>query len=254
MGNEWLLTLKNLLMPIFCHWCGRRLLTEENGYFCPKCWEMSPRIRRPFCSVCGQPHAGAIGFATQSNFPCHLCRAARPRPWRRIFGAAYYQDAIAEGIKLFKFHDRARLAPILAEVMADFAAQEMMDAKPDYLVPVPLHRVRKRDRGYNQSLFLAKELLAIFPEAKVDESLRRLRPTRVQSRLKEEALRRANIRGAFAVLGGVHLAGASVLLIDDVVTTSGTVSECARALKRAGVRQVDVFATALAITTPNEER
>lgn len=248
MYEDWVLTLKNLFMPIFCKWCGRRLLTEENGYFCPSCWELSPRIRRPFCTICGQPHTAATGFGTQSNFPCAQCRESRPDHLRRIYGATYYQDSIAHAIKLFKFHDKPRLATVLAELMAEFAVAEMDCASYDYLIPVPLHNVRERDRGFNQSQYLAKEVLSVFENAEIDESLKRIRPTRIQSRLKNEKERKANIRGAFAVTGGEHLGGKTVLLLDDVVTTSGTASECARALKRVGVEHVDVLAVALAVT------
>ena len=133
--------------------------------------------------------------------------------------------------------------------MCEFAQEEMPCAEYDAIMPVPLHRVRERDRGFNQSRLLAQEVLPNFPNARLDESLRRIRPTRVQSRLNGQA-RRDNVRGAFAVLGD-RLGGCSVLLVDDVVTTAGTVSECARVLLDAQVRCVDVFAAALSVTRPN---
>lgn len=250
--DDWSLTLKNLFLPIFCTSCGVRLLTEENGYFCPTCWDMSPRVTRPFCTVCGKPHRGAVGFGTQSNFPCADCREtdAKAHAFRRMYGAAYYAGAVEEAIKLLKFHDKPRLARPLAELMADFASREMDGDAYDFLAPVPLHRVRERERGFNQSRLLAEALLPAFPRARLDESLKRLRPTRTQSRLVSHAERLANIAGAFEVRDGDHLRGATVLLIDDVVTTSGTVSECAKALKQVGVRAVDILAAALAVTPP----
>ena len=82
--NEWTLAVKNLVFPIFCQECGRRLLTDDNGYFCATCWELMPRIERPFCTVCGRPHRAAVGLGTRSNFPCGHCLAAGPvRPVRR---------------------------------------------------------------------------------------------------------------------------------------------------------------------------
>jgi len=245
MYQDWTLTLKNVFLPIFCKQCGQRLLTEENGFFCPTCWEMSPRVQRPFCSICGKPHEGAIGFGTISNFPCADCRARRTPPYDRICGAALYDGAIEEAVKLLKFYDKRRLAGPLGALMADFAARELECDRYDYLIPVPLHRVRERDRGFNQSRLLAIEVLAVFPNARLDESLRRIRPTRVQSRLKSPEERRANIRGAFAVEGD-RLTGKRVLLVDDVVTTGGTIAECARALRRARIERVDVLAAALA--------
>lgn len=248
---DWALALKNLLFPIFCVQCRRRLLNDENGYFCPTCWDASPRVDRPFCTVCGRPHTGAVGLGTRSNFPCGRCLAdTDPRPYRRIYGAARYAAAVEEAVKLLKFHGKTRLAGPLAAIMADFAREELDTAQYDFLVPVPLHRVRERARGFNQSRLLAVELLPAFPNARLDESLKRIRPTRVQSRLTGPRERAANIRGAFAVEGGDALRGATVLLVDDVVTTSGTAAECAAALGRAGAAAVDVFAAALAVAHP----
>lgn len=249
-SSEWALTLKNLFLPIFCRQCGRRLLTEENGYFCPTCWEMSPRIERPYCSVCGAPHTAVVGFGPVVNFPCAACRSQKDkRPFRRIYGAAVYSDSVAEAVKLLKFKDKQRLARPLSALMREFAQREMDVEDYDFLIPVPLHRVRERARGFNQSRLLAQEIVSAFPRARVDESLMRTRPTRVQSRAKSDAERQANVRGAFALAGGGQLRNRAVLLIDDVVTTGETVSECAKTLRAEGVSVVDVFAAALAVRT-----
>lgn len=256
MGNDWVLALKNLFLPMFCKRCDARLLTEENGYFCPTCWESSPRVCRPFCIRCGRPHKAAVGFMTRSNFPCEDCRDLNGKgAFRRIYGAAHYAEAVEVAIKMLKFHDKPRLAGLLAGLMAEFAACEMDVEQYDFLVPVPLHRVRERDRGYNQSRLLVRELLTAFPRARMDESLRRLRPTRVQSLATSADERKRNIAGAFGVTPGSPLGGSTVLLVDDVVTTSSTVSECAQALRVAGVAAVDVLAAALAVPgyTPEPE-
>lgn len=253
MDGDWILTLKNLFLPIFCKSCGQRLLTEENGFFCPTCWELSPRITRPFCLFCGKPHVAVVGSPSDLLYQCAACSTSKAeRPYRQIRGAAYYQDAVEEAIKLFKFHDKPRLAGPLAELMADTAEQELECEAYEYLVPVPLHRVRARARGYNQSRLLALEILETFPSASLDESLVRVRPTRVQSRITDEAERRVNVRDAFAVVDGDHLRDASVLLVDDVVTSAGTVAACSEMLRASGVREVDVLAVALAVRQPDE--
>lgn len=249
MLASWVLTLKNVLLPMFCKQCGERILTQENTCFCPACWQQSPRVARPFCTVCGRPHTGAVGFGTASNFPCAECRDLKSRPFRRIYGAALYQDAVQAAIKLFKFNDRRGLAKPLGAMMAEFAQAEMPVDEYDLIAPVPLHRVRRRERGFNQSELLAREVLPVFPNGRLDLSLYRLRPTRVQSLTATPAERKANIAGAFAVEGG-GLEGKTVLLIDDVVTTRVTTSECARALARAGAANVDVFAAALVAANP----
>ena len=243
---EWGMAFKNLFVPIFCKQCGTRLLTEENGFFCPTCWEMSPRVMRPYCTICGRPHPAAIGYETRPNYPCASCRERKAAPFHRIYGAAVYADAVETAIKLLKFEGKRKLVDALGDLMIGFAQEEMDCARYDFLVPVPLHAVRERDRGFNQSRLLAHRIVAAFPNARVDESLRRIRPTRVQSRLTNPAERRRNVVGAFEVQENPLLQDATVLLIDDVVTTGGTISECAAALRNAKVRRVDILATALA--------
>lgn len=239
----WQLALQNLVWPEFCRACGVQLLTGENGYFCPACWERSPSVRRPFCTGCGRPHAEMRGFGAQENYPCADCRTKPVPEVGRIFGAMRYEDAVADAIKLLKFHGKTRLASCLAERMADFAAAEIEVGLYDDLVPVPLHTVRQRARGFNQSRLLAERLLPDFSNARLNECLKRIRPTRTQSRLTPEQ-RRNNVRGAFAVMDD-SIQGRRILLIDDVVTTAGTVVECARVLRLAGAAQVDVFAAAI---------
>lgn len=242
--RTWSLALQNVFFPIFCKACGVALLDNENGFFCPACWAASPRIERPFCTFCGCPHPEAVGLGSRSNFPCAECRD-RPNPYiRRIYGAALFDGPLADAVKWFKFHNKTRLVRPLGEVMSDFAQREMDTNAYALLTPVPLHRVRERDRGFNQSRLLAEAIIDTFPHAVIDTSLRRIRPTRTQSRLTGEA-RLSNVRGAFAVTGD-SCQGKTILLIDDVVTTCGTVTECARALRRAGAKAVDVLAVALA--------
>ncbi|MFO7976795.1 MAG: ComF family protein [Candidatus Hydrogenedentota bacterium] len=246
--HEWTLAAKNLFFPIFCQECGRRLLTDENGYFCGTCWELMPRIERPFCTVCGRPHRAAVGLGTRSNFPCGECIAAdAKRPVRRTYGVARYEGVMEKAVKLFKFHGKQRLAKPLGELMAAFAEQELECDRYDLVVPVPLHTVRERERGYNQARLLADAVIGLFPRAHVAPLLRRTRPTRVQSTIHDPRERRKNIEGAFAIDEEMPPPKGQVLLIDDVVTTGFTVAENARMLLHAGARSVDVFAPALAV-------
>jgi ComF family protein len=162
-----------------------------------------------------------------------------------MFGPAVYGEAIGEAIRLFKFQDKRRLVNPLAEVMVEFAENEMDLAFYTRIAPVPLYRVRERERGFNQALLLAKAIRGTFPNASLARGLQRIRPTRMQSRLKSADARRKNVLGAFAVTDAKPYRGERVLLVDDVVTTGGTVTECARVLQEAGAESVDVFAAAL---------
>lgn len=247
MLSSWTLTLKNLFLPIFCFECRRRLLTDENGFFCPTCWELPRRIERPLCTVCGAPHPGVVGFDMIHNFPCPKCRERGPASFRRIYGAVRYEGAIAQAIQLLKFNRKERLAAPLAEVAAEFARREMECEDYDDVVPVPLHRIRKRDRGFNQAALLALNLLPVFPNAELNDSLRRIRPTSTQSRLTDDKERAANVVGAFAVDRDMDFQNRRILLVDDVVTTGSTANECAAALLRSGAAHVDVLTVALPV-------
>ena len=250
MTNSWALTLKNLVVPIFCRECGRRLLTEENPCFCPGCWERSPRVERPFCTICGEPQAGREGFGALQNFPCERCRAREPRRFRRLYAAALYQGAIAEGIRQLKFYEKRSLLPAFGELLGDFVVRELEPESYTLLVPVPLYPVRRRERGFNQSELLANEVAAQFPHATVADVLRRVRPTHVQSRLGSPEARRANVSGAFSIGEANSVKDQTILLVDDVVTSGSTVEECCRVLSEAGAGDVDVLAVAIPVNVP----
>jgi ComF family protein len=245
VGPDWALALRNFFLPVYCRNCQGRMLTEENGFFCPECWAGAPWVEPPLCTLCGRPHQRMIALGNAPDFPCADCREKPNKHIDRVYGIARYHGVMMEAVKLFKFRSRRRLAIPMGTAMAEFAAERMPVDEYDLIMPVPLHTVRLRQRGFNQSLLLAERILPVFPAAQIDQSLLRIRPTRIQSRLKGPADRAANVRGAFAVVGDA-VKGKTVLLIDDVVTTSGTVTECARMLKRAGALRVDVFTAALA--------
>ena len=242
------LTLKTLTSPIFCKECGIRLLTNENGFFCPTCWELPTRIQPPFCSVCGKPHPRTVGFGVPENYPCSACntRTERP-PYRHIFAPTVYEGAAAEAVKILKFHERKWVLDPMVEQIQQFVITTMDTDHYTVIAPVPLHPVRLRDRGFNQAQLLAESLSGLFPHAPLTTALTRIRPTRTQSRLNDPQDRQDNVRGAFAVDREVDFTGHRILLIDDVVTTGGTVAECSKALLRAGAKHVDILAFALAL-------
>lgn len=253
MGDLWMLALKNLLFPQFCKQCGMRILTEENAHFCPTCWGLSPRIEPPFCNICGRPHPKGVGLLTVESariFPCGPCASSNEqRYYGRTVGAAIFDGPIAEAIKLLKFHGRINLVPPLASLLREAATSYLDTEAYEIITPVPLHRVRQRERGFNQSELLARAVLPLFTGARFEPLLYRVRPTRTQSLLENRSERMANVSGAFAIAEKVSSIHTTVLLVDDVVTSHGTVSECARVLRKAGAKRVDVLAVALAIPT-----
>ena len=192
------LAAKNLLLPAFCRMCDARILTEANLYYCPTCWSEIRLIERPFCSVCGRPHDKAAGFAERENFPCAECSEIKRKPYGRMYAATVYDDVAQDAIALFKYGSRQLLAGPLAALMAEFAEREIDLTRYDAVVPVPLHRVRRRERGFNQAEELARDLSERFPFLRVHNALIRIRETPQQTRLQYDE-RRRNIKGAFAV-------------------------------------------------------
>lgn len=246
--RAWALALKNWLLPTYCRRCGDRLLTEDNGFFCPHCWTGAHWIEPPLCDRCGRPHYEMIGLGFAPDYyPCAACRETPSRYIDRVFGAGVYADVISDAVKLLKFGRRVKLAETMGQAMAATLNRDGPGLAPDVVVPVPLYRTRYRERGFNQSALLAEMLARRMGYPTPDTGgLTRIRPTRAQSSIKDPAQRRENIRGAFAVVDD-RFRGRNVLLVDDVMTTGGTVEECARVLKRAGGARA-VYVAVFALT------
>jgi len=193
-------------------------------------------VRPPWCDRCGQPepHFG----------PCRVC-AAWPAALRAVRSAVWLEGGARDAVHALKYRGLARIADDLADVTAAIALPARDTA---YLMPIPLGRQRLRERGYNQSERLARALARRWHRPVVD-LLVRVRETATQTALTPDA-RLANVAGAFAVaegsIGGltpgrrpgVSRPWPSLILVDDVFTTGATLAEAARALERAGVRNV----------------
>jgi ComF family protein len=170
---------------------------------------------------------------------CGACIAEPPVfDWAR--SAAIYSGAVREAIQALKFNAKAPLARPLGALVVERCAAGLPQGVTA-MVPVPLARVRERERGYNQASLLAERIAQGCGVPLQARWLVRLRNTPAQSDLTAAA-RRANVRHAFGASSAVR--GAHVVVVDDVMTTGATVSECSRALRGAGAAAVGVLTVA----------
>jgi ComF family protein len=197
----------------------------------------------------------ASGILTYAAQPlCGVCRRNEYH-FDRARSYGLYSGPLRAAVLQLKFHGRERwggkLGALLIHPWRD--ARESLKESPPILAPVPLHRSRERERGFNQAELLARGLLRELKRSKSgarprfdSECLRRVKATSPQSGLDRRA-RLENVRQVF-VANAERVRGHDVVLIDDVMTTGATVSACARALKQAGAGQVT--ALTLARATP----
>jgi ComF family protein len=157
-----------------------------------------------------------------------------------------YKDAVVRAILLLKFEQIEPLGAWFAEQLAEVVRAERERLAGDVVVPVPLHRERERERGYNQATLLSKPLARKLrlPHQAVLLMRTRARPEKQVLTLEE---RWQSVRGAFATRPGIQVDNLRVLLVDDVLTTGATLDACARALREAGAKSVIGLTVARAV-------
>ena len=229
------LTVLEFFLPRLCLFCGVAVGEEAAVAVCPECEAQIEWVESPLCTCCGRVFADREGRRPRlrglPDGPAPLC----PGPGRGHF----YDGPVAQAITRFKFCRQMAFLPVMQHWLKRPLCLELV-AAADLLAPVPLHPRRIKNRGFNQSLLLAQA----FPEAPVArEAVVRTRHTAPQVGLNPKE-RRDNVKGAFAVPDPALVKGKSVLLIDDLYTTGATVKECARVLRRAGARRVEVLTVA----------
>lgn len=233
--TEWVTTLAgqvaDWLYPRVCPGCGGN--SDRPGRHL--CWACLSRIElytQGLCTLCGRFVEGPVGHA----FVCGVCRQAKPS-FDRARAAGRFSGVLREQVHQFKYGQALWLKHDLADLLQGCLNAHFTPAEVDVVMPVPLHPVRQRERSYNQSVLLARELARRIDRRYDGRSLVRIRTTETQTRL-DAAHRRMNMRGAFKVTGPEWVRQRCVLLVDDVMTTGATLNECARMLKKAGAHTV----------------
>ncbi len=208
-----------------------------------------PAIEGGVCAICGERLFSPYAVTSASGEPrCGLCRRVEP-PFARAAAYGSYESGLRELIHLLKYGGVRPAANVLGRMLAEAIATLEPEFRADSVavIPVPLHRTKLRQRGFNQAELIARAAMKLRPPGDrlrlCAGVLERKRETASQIGLTSHQ-RRENLRGAFGVAQPELVKGREVLVVDDVYTTGATVSECARVLRRAGATKVWVATVA----------
>ena len=230
--------LASLLYPTLCAVCLEPV--DECAYLCAVCRTNAPRIKPPFCATCSEPFEGDI----TGTFSCANC-AHRELHFECAVAAFRSRGIVRKLVHEFKYSSQLHLRRPIAEWLSETLDDPRLHGRRfDMVVPVPLHPARKRERGFNQAEALA-ELFCARAGLPMMTALERIRYTTTQTAF-DRAERMENLRDAFRLRAKTNVQGLRVLLIDDVLTTGSTLSECARVLKLAGAISVHAATAARA--------
>lgn len=211
----------DILFPIDCIGCG-----SEGQWICLKCQDNLAYQKDQICIGCGR--------ASKGGLVCTRCG----KKWsldRTLLVFNYDDKVLQKAIKALKYKYAHDIASELGQMLLKFYESKKFAKKNIVFIPVPLHKKRFRQRGFNQAELLSR---AFSSRYKVDSTLLiRKKYTKAQAKLGEEA-RKENIKQAFACLKSDEVKNKIVVLVDDVITTGSTLNECAKILKDAGARKV----------------
>jgi ComF family protein len=224
-----------VLFPAPCRLCGEPLERATLLPLCDTCLESFLPMPEKVCEVCGLPME-ALATAGGQRLLCGVCREDFFN-FERARSYAVYDGALVRAVILLKYEQLAPLGRWFAERLAEAAARNGEYLAADVVVPVPLHRERLRQRGYNQAELIARPLARRLGLPCRSVLLVRTRPRPDKLHLTFEE-RWSSVRGAFAARPGSQVDNRRVLLVDDVMTTGATLDACARALRDAGAKSV----------------
>ena len=260
--------IANTLWPPRCHACGCSIARMDAAgagagepqtdygrpapgtifkqVLCPACTRTFVAVKSPLCTCCGKMFMSREG-------PDHLCGQCSRHAWHfhMARSAGVFDHCLATLVHRFKYSGQTGLAQPLGMLMLAVLLDNWNLADVDCVVPVPLHRKRLRERGFNQSCLLTQTWaspLKTYPATGsglpvAPDLLERTRLTASQTGLGRKA-RAANLKNAFRVRPGKVVANLWLLVVDDVFTTGATANECARVLMKAGAKRVDVLTLA----------
>lgn len=227
-----------LLYPPRCPICDKVMDIRFVG-ICPSCRKKIPYATEPRCKKCGK------SLLSEQFEYCNNCRYYR-HDFTQARGSWLYKDPIKTAVYRFKNSNRRGYAPIFAEEMIRQNRNWLINMEIDLIVPIPLHKKKQRERGYNQAGLLADEIGKHLKIPVEHGLLVKKRETNQQKSLSRQK-RKENLKDAFALDKKVK-SGSTILLIDDVYTTGSTADAASQLLLKAGVGHVYVLCLCIGIT------
>jgi ComF family protein len=242
LAQDVLNTTLGLFYPEVCALCHDEAAAARTGFVGETCRQQVQWVRPPFCERCGLPFEGDL----TSSFECTNCRDLELH-FSYARAAVVAKTAVLEAIHQFKYSRALWFENFLAELLIAEAAPVLRTRAKgqqwDYIVPVPLHPLKQREREFNQAELLAAQLSRATGVPLNVPVLRRVKSTATQTKLRRDQ-RSVNMRGAFEVKPGMKLDDKKIVVVDDVFTTGATTNDCARALRAAGASEVCVWTVA----------
>jgi len=242
--KRFILDLKDDLLgfvyPQNCPICRNPLKGDEKD-ICEECWKALALLPSPYCPYCRTFLEIQDKIA---NHPCPNLTGSKERRILAIRSLGTFDDHYQKLIHRLKYEKKIQLGQRLAQKLGESISEDRCFSGCDMVIPVPLHRARERERGFNQSEVLAEGISRAMGISLTKGILKRRKNTKDQTYLNAQQ-RAENVKGAFVVTRPEKINGKNVILVDDVMTTGATLNECARMLKETGATRV--FAATLAV-------
>lgn len=232
-------SLLSIIYPQQCRICSRQVTGLDAGVACDICWESARFFegKETLCDKCGAFLDDAVSHSTA------LCRRCDGHHYDKAIAIGVYEGALAAVIVALK------TTPVIPSRLYDQLHKRLIDlgGSIDLIIPVPLSRQRKHERGFNQAEVIADAVAATLRRPVDRSSLIRKVNTPAHRIAMDQRARELTVVNAFEVKRPKLIAKRSILLVDDVLTSGETASACARVLKKSGAASVSVFTLARAV-------
>lgn len=224
----------SFLFPRRCPIC-HHILKNQESLICPNCYKKVVFVREPACFCCGKP------LRKEETEFCSDCRK-HPKTFKKGIALCVYNDKVRDSLAAIKYQNQKEYADFYILEIKKRKLKQLKNLRIDLVLPVPLHKRKKRQRGFNQAMLFAEgigDMLCVPASASV------LFRTKYTKPLKSLNPRERLISMEHSFWASDEVKGKRVLLVDDIYTTGATAESCTRALKAAGAEDVWVFCVAI---------